>query len=138
MKQTTRTRILGIYDLFLATGAIWIGAQMVGLSSGIFGEGYPESWAANLPFDSWVMPGILAVLIFGLGNLIAAAFSFTKKNGWFPSVIMGVLFLSGLIFQRMMVGEHYIVTNPFIALSLVQLALSIFVFLGERKSRLRK
>ncbi|HSI68340.1 MAG TPA: hypothetical protein VK947_13015 [Planococcus sp. (in: firmicutes)] len=132
MKQTTRKRILGSYNLFLATGAIWIGTQMVTSSSG-FGQDYPDSWAANLPFESWVMPGILAIVIFGLGNLIAAAFSFMKKNSWLASVIMGALFLFGLIYQRMMVGEHYIVTNPFLALSLIQLALSTLVFWGERK-----
>ncbi|WP_409275795.1 hypothetical protein V1499_09730 [Neobacillus sp. SCS-31] len=44
MKQTIRARMLGIYDLFLATGAIWIGAQMVLSSSGtIFAEEYPDS-----------------------------------------------------------------------------------------------
>ena len=30
---------------------------------GIFAGDYPESWATNLPFDSWVMPGILAITI---------------------------------------------------------------------------
>ncbi len=61
--------VLGIYDLFLATGAIWFGVQMVILSSGtIFAEEYLDSWASRLPFDSWVMPGVLAIVIFGIGN----------------------------------------------------------------------
>ena len=73
MKQTIRVRMLGIYNLFLATGAIWIGIQMVMLSNGtIFAEAYPENWAERLPFNSWVMPGVLALVIFGLGNILAA------------------------------------------------------------------
>ena len=76
MKQTIRARMLGICDLFLATSAIWIGAQMVKSSSGIFAEEYPDSRASRLPFDSWVMPGVLAIVIFGLGNIIAMVFSF--------------------------------------------------------------
>ncbi|XKI10459.1 hypothetical protein GGGNBK_02330 [Sporosarcina sp. ANT_H38] len=36
---------------------------MVKLSSGILAEEYP---------DSWVMPGVLAIVMFGLGNVIAA------------------------------------------------------------------
>ncbi|WHY82586.1 hypothetical protein [Siminovitchia fortis] len=48
MKQTIRARMLGIYDLFLATGAIWIGVQMVKSNSGIFAEEYPDSWASRM------------------------------------------------------------------------------------------
>ena len=54
MKQTLRARVLGIFDFFLATGAIWIGVQMVTSSSGtIFAGEYPDGWASRLPFDSW-------------------------------------------------------------------------------------
>ncbi|MBE1557180.1 hypothetical protein [Sporosarcina limicola] len=80
MKQTIRARMLGVYDLFLATGAIWIGAQMVRSRSGIFAEEYPDSWASSLPFESWVMPGVLTIVIFGLGNIVAAVFSFKKST----------------------------------------------------------
>lgn len=136
MKQTTRARMLGIYDLFLATGAIWFGFRMVMSSSGtIFAEEYPDSWAASLPFDSWLMPGILAIVIFGLGNIIAAMFSFFKKHNssWYASAIMGTVFIISLIFQRIILEESYIVNGPFLVLSLTQLCLSGYVFLGCRK-----
>jgi len=136
MKQTIRARMLGIYDLFLATGAIWFGVQMVMLSSGtIFAEEYPDSWASRLPFDSWVIPGVLAIVIFGLGNIIAAVFSFLKKDNssWFASAIMGAVFFFSLIFQRIIIEESYIVNGPFLALSIIQLCLSGYVFFGYRK-----
>lgn len=135
MKPIIRARVLGIYDLFLAIGAISTGFQMVKSSSGIFAEEYPESWASSLPFESWVMPGILAIVIFGLGNMIAATFCFKKrhKSSSYTSAIMGAIFFFSLIFQRMIVGESYIVTNPFLALSVLQLCLSGYVFLGYRK-----
>ncbi|QKY71572.1 hypothetical protein Len3610_02630 [Lentibacillus sp. CBA3610] len=134
MKQTIRTMMLGIYDLFLATGAIWIGVKMVKSSSGIFVE-YPDRWASRLPFDSWVMPGILAIVIFGLGNIIAAVFSFKKRHNssWYASTIMGAIFLISLIFQVIIIEKSYIVTNPFLAMSVIQLCLSGYVFLGYRK-----
>ncbi|MEH7346823.1 hypothetical protein V7122_23620 [Bacillus sp. JJ1532] len=135
MKLTIRARMLGIYDLFLATGAIWIGVQMVSSSHGIFAEEYPDSWSSTLPFDSWVVPGILAIVIFGLGNITAAVCSFKKRNNssWYASAIMGAVFFIGLNFQRIIVGETYIVTNPFLALSIIQLCLSGYVFFGYRK-----
>ena len=135
MKRTIRSKVLAGYDLFLATGAIWLGVQMVMLRKGtIFGEAYPDSWASKLPFDSWVMPGILAIVIFGVGNVIAAVLSLKNKNSsWFISGLMGAIFFLGLIIQRIIVGEHYIVTNPFLALSIIQLFLSGYVFMGSRK-----
>lgn len=128
--------VLGIYDLFLAVGAIWLGVQMITSSSGtIFAESYPDSWAANLPFDSWVMPGILAIVIFGLGNIIAAVLSFKKEHNssWYASTVMGVVFLVGFAFQYIAVGETYIVTGPFLIIGIVQLCLSGYVFRNYRK-----
>ncbi|MEH7384659.1 hypothetical protein V7147_04475 [Bacillus sp. JJ1521] len=135
MKQTIRARMLGIYDMFLATGAIWIGVQMVNSSYGIFAEEYPESWSSTLPFDSWVVPGILAIVIFGLGNITAAICSFKNisNSSWYASAIMGAVFFIGLNFQRIIIGETYIVTKPFFALSIIQLCLSGYVFFGYRK-----
>jgi len=128
------TAVLGIYDLFLATGAIWLGVQMVTSGSGtVFAGQYPDSWATNLPFDSWVMPGVLAIVIFGLGNIFAAVLSFKKKrnSSWYASAIMGAVFLFGLAYQYIAVGETYIVTGPFLVLGIVQLCLSGFVFLSQ-------
>ena len=136
MKRTISSKVLAGYDLFLATGAIWLGVQMVMLRKGtIFGEAYPDSWASKLPFDSWVMPGILAIVIFGLGNVIAAVFCWKNRNNssWYISGLMGAIFFLGLLVHRIIVGETYIVTNPFLALSVIQLFLSGYVFMGSRK-----
>lgn len=125
--------VLGIYDLFLAIGAILLGVQMITSVSGTIFEPYPGSWASNLPFDSWVMPGVLAIVIFGLGNIVAAVLSFKRKrnSSWYASAIMGALFLFGLAYQYIAVGETYIVTGPFLILGIVQLCLSGYVFLTQ-------
>ncbi|WP_438317020.1 hypothetical protein [Sporosarcina sp. FA9] len=141
MKQTIRARILCIFDLFLATGAIWSGFQMITSSSGtIFAEPYPDSWASNLPFNSWVLPGVLAIVIFGLGNIIAAVLSLRKEHSssWYASTIMGLVFLISLAFQYISVGEMYIVTGPFLIFGVVQLCLSGYVFLSYRGPKLTK
>ena len=133
--RKTGAIVLGIYDLFLAMGAIWLGVQMITSSNGtFFADPYPDSWVSNLPFDSWVMPGILAVVIFGLGNIIAAMLSFKKEHNssWYASAVMGSVFLFGLAFQYIVVGEMYIVTGPFLIIGIVQLCLSGYVFLSYR------
>ena len=79
MKLKNRMYLLGFYDLILSLGAVFIGVMMVSSSSGIFTE-YPKEWLSKIPFDSWVIPGIIAILIFGVGNIISAAISFRKVS----------------------------------------------------------
>ncbi|MEV9639591.1 hypothetical protein ABZ756_02690 [Mammaliicoccus sciuri] len=134
--RKTSTTVLGIYDVFLAMGAIWLGVQMVTSSNGtFFADPYPDSWVSNLPFNSWIMPGILAIVLFGFGNLIAAVLSFKKeqKSSWYASAVMGTIFLFGLAFQYIAVGEMYMVTGPFLIIGMVQLCLSGYVFWSYRK-----
>lgn len=127
--------ILGVYDLFMATGAIWLGVGMVTSRSGtIFAESYPESWEANLPIDNWIALGVLGIIVFGLGNIGAAILSFKKKHNssWYASAIMGAVFLFGLGYHYFVVGEIYLlVTGTFLALGIVQVYLSKFVYLSK-------
>ncbi|ENH96195.1 hypothetical protein J416_11847 [Gracilibacillus halophilus YIM-C55.5] len=130
--------MLGIYDLFLATGAIVLGVQMVTLKNGtIFSGPFPDSWSANLPFDGWIIPGVWAIAIFGFGNISAAILSFRGKHNssWYASSLMGAVFLFGLAYQYIAVGEWYIVTSPFIILGVIQLCLSGFVLLLKYKRK---
>ena len=137
MKQKTRMNLLGVYDLILSFGAIYYGVMMVSSRNGIFIE-YPKEWLSKVPFESWVAPGIIAIVIFGLGNIISALFCFRKESNesWFMSAAMGgILFLS-IIFQVIVLGEWYLATAEFLILSLIQLCLAGYVFLGYRKNRM--
>ena len=125
-----RGNLLGIYDLMLAVGAICIGVMMVSSSEGIFIE-YPKEWLSKVPFEGWVTPGIIVIVVFGLGNIIAAIFSFRKRNSrsWVMSAVMGVIFIMSLIAQVVILGEMYLATVEFMLLSIIQLCLSGYLFI---------
>ncbi|HEY5585156.1 MAG TPA: hypothetical protein VIK78_11795 [Ruminiclostridium sp.] len=129
MKQRSNI-ILGIYDLILASGAIFSGFLMLSSSKGIFSE-YPTEWLSILPFKSWIIPGIIAISLFGVGNIVAAIFSFRRKNNksWFASSLMGGILLISLVCQVIILGEWYLATMEFLILSIVQLCLSGFALL---------
>ncbi|HEY5561242.1 MAG TPA: hypothetical protein VIK72_05700 [Clostridiaceae bacterium] len=129
-----RANLLGIYDLILAFGAIFIGIKMINSSSGIFTE-YPKEWLSKIPFDSWVIPGIMTILLFGLGNIIAASLSFRKRanNSWFMSATMGGILFISLIIQIIILGETYLATIEFLIFSIIQLYLSGYGFISYRK-----
>jgi hypothetical protein len=136
MNQRTRKRILAIYDLILSLGAIYTGVLMINSNSGIFAE-YPKEWLTILPFKSWVIPGIIAIAVFGIGNIISAVFSFTKESNksWAMSIAMGVIFFVFTVAQVIILGEWYMATIQFFILSIIQICLSVYVRFGHRRNQ---
>lgn len=128
MKRKISITLLGIYDLFLALFAIYTGILMI-TAKGTFGE-YPKEWLTELPFGSWFIPGILAIVVFGLGNIIASIFSFrnTGKSSWLVSAIMGCILFISLICQVVILREWYLPTIEFMVISIIQLFLSRYCF----------
>ena len=85
-----------------------------------------------------IIPGIIAIVVFGLGNIVAAIFSFIKNNNksWLVSAIMGAIFFVSLVSQVIILGEWYLATVEFLILSLIQLGLSWYTFAGYRKNQI--
>ena len=129
MKNNKMKIVLITYDLFLALGAIYQGLRMV---LGRYGE-YPPEWLDRVPFTSWITPGIIAIIFYGLGNLLAGVFTFIKGNkGIAISFIMGVIFLVSLLISIRVLGDVYLATGEFIILSIIQILLSIITFIVYR------
>ncbi len=100
-----RMGLLGIYDLILALGAICTGIMMV--SSKMVFSVFPREWILKVPFESWFIPGMIAIVVFGFGNIMAAFFSFKKNSNrpWLFSALMGGLFFISIFFQVIILGE---------------------------------
>lgn len=135
MNEKARMNMLGIYDLLLSIGAIITGILMTSTNYGIFAE-YPKEWLSILPFKSWVIPGIITIVVFGLGNMIAAISSLKRKGNrpWFLSAIMGGIFLISLVSQVIILGESYLATVQFFIFCIFQLCTSLYAYLGYRRT----
>jgi len=114
-----------MYDLLLSLTFIIIGVLMISSRYGIFAEEFPKEFLSVLPFDSWFIPGIISIIVFGIGNIIAFIFSFLKKdNPHSLSLIMGSILFICMVLQVIIQREWYLATVQFIVLSIVQIALS--------------
>ncbi|MCB2355085.1 hypothetical protein [Clostridium estertheticum] len=133
-----KTNLLGIYDLIMALGAIYIGVMMINSKSGIFTE-YPKEWLSRVPFENWIVPGIIVILLFGFGNIIAAILSLKKSNSkfWVVSAIMGGLLFVSTITQVIVLGEWYMATCEFLILSIGQLCSCRIAFTEGNKKNWR-
>ncbi|WP_443662327.1 hypothetical protein [Clostridium sp.] len=129
MKEKIKMNLLGIYDLIMAVGAIYIGVMMISSKSGIF-TSYPKEWLSKVPFENWIFPGIIAIVLFGFGNIIAAILSFRKGNSkfWVTSAIMGGLLFISIISQVIILKETYLATVEIMALSIIQLCICRYTF----------
>lgn len=149
MTRKIRFYVLALYDLFLAFGAIYLGIKMICLE-GSFVD-YPKEWLSLLPFTSWVVPGILAISFYGLGNIVVAVLSVLNrekintrgnsnchasvKQPWLGSAVMGGIFFVSLVAQVIILQEVFLATSQFLLLSILQLALSGYAYLGCRRTR---
>lgn len=133
MKQKIMMYVLGFYNLLLATGAIITGVMMMTSNSGIFEE-YPKEWISKTPFESWFIIGIIVILLFGIGNIVAAILSY--KKAYILSVIMGGILFISLVSQVVVLGEWYLATLEFLLLSTIQLFLSVYSFISNKKYQL--
>jgi hypothetical protein len=127
MKSRTAQSLLGIYDLILAAGAVYIGSLMIQSSKGAFAE-YPREWLSKLPFDDWAIPGMIIIVLFGAGNVSAAIINFRSSKGrsWVPSAVLGAILLSGMIIFTVILGKWYLATVEFVIIGAIQLYLSLY------------
>lgn len=123
--------VLGFYNLAFATGAIITGVMMLTSVSEIFEE-YPNEWISKTPFESWFIIGIIIILLFGVGNIVAAILSFNKS--YIFSVIMGAILFISLLAQVVVLGEWYLATIEFLILSIIQLFLGAYSYISYKKS----
>ena len=128
-----RMSLLGIFDSIIALGAIYTGVMMVS-SKAVFSV-FPSEWLSKVPFESWFIPGIIAIVVFGLGNIMAAFFSFKKNSNrpWLFSALMGGIFFISIFFQVIILGEWYLATLEFLIFSIIQISLSVYCSGSYRK-----
>lgn len=132
--KTSKT-ILSFYNLLLAIGAMYSGIMMI---SGKLGE-YPAEWINKLPFTNWIYPGIIVIILYSIGNFIAAGFNITENNkGLIFSAIMGVVLLVTTLLSIKILGEMYLATLEFIFFSIIQIALTLFIFIMSSKNKIQE
>jgi hypothetical protein len=134
MSLKVRKYILGFYDLLLAIGTVYLGRELVCKEHGVFMK-FSHAWLSKLSLEDWILSGVSAILIFGVGNMIASMFCFLKQNhlSWSLSAILGSTLYGTLVIQVLRTGDWQLSTAVFFALSILQLFFCRIVYLGQKK-----
>lgn len=91
--------------------------------------GMPDTWLRNSPFDSWLLPGVLLVLVVAVPMSVAAAMEVARGGrAWLMSEFAGVV-LVGWIVVEVLLMRRYNVLQPVMA------AVGLLVVLLARQAR---
>ncbi len=134
MNLKVRLYILGFYDLLLAIGAVYMGRELICKEHEVFMK-FSHVWLSKLSFEAWILSGVSAILVFGVGNMLASMFCFLKRNhfSWLLSAVMGSILYVTLVIQVFLTRDWQLSTTVYFALSILQFFCCRIVYLGHKK-----
>ncbi|MFD2386772.1 hypothetical protein [Enterococcus rivorum] len=119
-------RFLFILNIFIGLAGL-MGGFLAISSDARLAFGIKESMLVNSPFATFLIPGLL-LLIIGLCNLIVARLN-AKKTSTFPyyECLMGIIQCSWIIIQCIMIWSIAPLHLIFFSLGLIQLIVGIWL-----------
>ncbi|MBD3109634.1 hypothetical protein IEO70_14900 [Bacillus sp. AGMB 02131] len=126
------------YNLLLALGAFYLGLLMF-MGKGAF-DTYPPEWIGKIPFTGWAGIAIFGIIIFGIGNAIASAYGFVKKDKqiYIITISMGALFFLCTVASRILLGEWYLPTGQFLIFSVIQILVGLLGLIFSNRVILKR
>lgn len=133
MKKDPVKILLGIYNLMISLCAFVIGIIMIS-SNHILLTNTLKEVMVHIPFSSWLVPGILIIVVFGIGNIIASILSFIKEGKLYMilSFIMGILIILCSVIQVIMIKNLYTLIIQFIGIGIIQILVTSIVYYRYR------
>ena len=127
-------KLVSTFHLALSLGAFFAGISMLP-GMGIFVE-FPPEWVGVMPFNSWTALAVFGMIVFGVGNAIAAIYGFTKKDPklFLFTISLGILLFCSAAMPIVLLGDWYLPLVYFFALSFVQLFIGLFGIFYKHKA----
>ena len=90
---------LGVLQVFIGLGAVGGGLVLI-LDPGGSKLGIPVELLKNTPFSTYLVPGIVLLVVNGLGSLVGAAASFTRHRfAGETAMALGVFLVAWIMLQ---------------------------------------
>ncbi|HKM93706.1 MAG TPA: hypothetical protein VJY41_08655 [Prolixibacteraceae bacterium] len=124
-------KYLGYLQIFVGMGALAGGLPMILNPEGA--PGFSIELLQNSPFENYLIPGFILLVVNGLGQLISSYFSLKVKK---EAAVLGIIFGAALMIW-IAVQMYYISLSSwmqplFFAVGMVELVLSIRIYQHNR------
>ena len=114
---------LGILQLFIGLGAV---AGGVGLISG--GLKFPLEWLSRSPFSDYLIPGIVLLVVNGIGSLIGSIASFRRyRYAGEIAVALGLFLTLWIVIQVYWIGGIHWLHILYFVLGVLELMLGLLL-----------
>ena len=114
---------LGALQVFIGLGAVGGGLGLILEPSGA-NLGIPLEALKNSPFSTYLVPGIVLLMVNGLGSLVGVAASFTRyRYAGETAMALGVFLVAWIILQVYWIEAFHWLHALYLGLGLLELVL---------------
>lgn len=118
---------LGILQAFIGLGALGGGFMLVRDPSGS-ALGVPLSFLEGSPFPDFLVPGIFLLLVNGVGSLIGAGFSFTRRRyAQEIAIFLGAILVAWIVIQVILIRSFSWMHVLYFILGVVELGIGLYI-----------
>lgn len=88
----------------------------------------------NLSFSGLLIPSLLLFVLFGIGNLIGAFFSYMRLNiASYLGIFLGIILILFIVFQTAMIGLINFMQPLFFVIGITEAILGLIIYSKLRK-----
>lgn len=118
---------LGTIQAFIGLGALGGGFMLVRDPSGSALE-LPMSLLEGSPFSDFLIPGIFLLAVNGIGSLIGAGLSFTRRRyAQEIAIILGAILVAWIVIQVVIIRSFHWLHVLYFILGVVELGFGLYI-----------
>ena len=126
-KRRLLTYSLGVFQAFIGITAIAGGFRLVSNPNGT--SDIPIEWINSSPFTNYLIPGLVLLIVIGVGNVLGGIFSFlSKKYAGGIAAMLGTFLVLFMIIEVWFIGLRNFLQPLYFILGSIVLVLGLKLF----------
>ena len=118
---------LGAVQAFIGLGALGGGFMLVRDPSGSALE-LPISLLEGTPFPDFLIPGIFLLAVNGVGSMIGAGLSFTRRRyAQEIAIVLGAILIAWIVIQVVIISSFHWLHVLYFILGVVELGIGLYI-----------
>ena len=118
---------LGVLQALIGLTAIAGGFRLISNPNGI--PDFPIEWLSNSPFNNYFIPGLVLLIVIGLGNVLAGTVTFLRKRySGSIAIVFGIFLILYMATEVWFVGLRNFLQPLYFILGVIVLILGLKLF----------